>query len=85
MPIQLPPQMEKLTDEEWKKRGVTREEFTKRWAERLKLDESSPQVGDQAPDFELELLSQTGERTGKLFKLSSVRGKPVGLIFGSYT
>ena len=85
MTIELPPQIEKLTDEELKKRGMNREEFTKRWAERLKLDESSPRVGEPAPDFELELLSFTGKRTGELFKLSSACGKPLGLIFGSYT
>ncbi len=51
MNIELPPQIAKLTDEELKKRGMTREGFTKRWAERLKLDESSPQVGEPAPDF----------------------------------
>jgi len=85
MNIELPPQIAKLTDQELKKRGMTREGFTKRWAERLKLDESSPQVGGPAPDFELELLTPSGKRTGELFKLSSARGKPVGLIFGSYT
>ncbi len=85
MNIELPPQIAKLTDEELKKRGMTRDGFTKRWAERLKLDESAPQVGEPAPDFELELLTPAGKRTGELFKLSSARGKPVGLIFGSYT
>ncbi len=85
MNIELPPQIAKLTDQELKKRGMTREGFTKRWAERLKLDESSPQVGEPAPDFELELLTPTGKRTGEFFKLSSARGKPVGLMFGSYT
>jgi hypothetical protein len=85
MNIELPPQIAKLTDEELKKRGMTREGFTKRWIERLRLDESSPQVGEPAPDFELELLTPAGKRTGELFKLSSARGKPVGLIFGSYT
>ncbi len=85
MNIELPPQIAKLTDEELRKRSMTREGFTKRWAERLKLDESSPQVGEPAPDFELELLTPAGKRTGELFKLSSARGKPVGLIFGSYT
>ena len=65
MNIELPPQIAKLTDQELKKRGMTREGFTKRWAERLKLDESSPQVGEPAPDFELELLTPTGKRSGE--------------------
>ena len=38
-----------------------------------------------APDFELERLSPEGRRTGQTFRLSSGRGRPVGLVFGSYT
>jgi hypothetical protein len=41
--------------------------------------------GDMAPDFTLELLSPTGARTGEPLTLSSLRGKPMGLIFGSFT
>ena len=47
-----------------------------------------PQVGSQAPDFELPLLGTEGKeaKEGKTVKLSSLRGKqPVALIFGSYT
>jgi hypothetical protein len=41
-----------------------------------------PQVGEQAPDFELEELGREGE----LVRLSSYRGeRPVALVFGSYT
>lgn len=41
-----------------------------------------PIVGDDAPDFELPFV----EDTGNTVRLSSFRGtKPVGLIFGSYT
>ena len=41
----------------------------------------APQVGDAAPDFDLALLDGDGARV----RLSGLRGKPVGLIFGSYT
>ena len=44
-----------------------------------------PQVGDMAPEFELERLSGDGKRTGENVRLSSLRGKPVVLYFGSYT
>ena len=44
-------------------------------------DAKAPQVGDAAPDFDLALLDGDGERV----RLSELRGKPVGLIFGSYT
>jgi hypothetical protein len=42
----------------------------------------APQVGEWAPDFELEELGGNGKRV----HLASYRGKkPVALIFGSYT
>lgn len=37
-------------------------------------------VGDQAPDFNLELHDKSGR-----VQLTSFRGKPVVLVFGSYT
>ncbi len=37
-------------------------------------------VGDMAPDFDLETLDKTSR-----VQLSSLRGKPVVLVFGSYT
>jgi hypothetical protein len=40
----------------------------------------SLQVGDIAPDFDLPRQDKSGN-----VKLSSLRGKPVALIFGSYT
>ena len=44
-----------------------------------------PEVGEQAPDFELDTLDRDRGRTGNKLRLSSLRGKPVGLFFGSYT
>jgi hypothetical protein len=38
------------------------------------------EVGDQAPDFELEFYDHSGK-----MKLSDLRGRPVVLAFGSYT
>jgi hypothetical protein len=48
-------------------------------------DQRTPAAGTPAPDFEIERLSGKGQRTGRSFRLSSRRGTPVGLIFGSYT
>jgi hypothetical protein len=45
----------------------------------------TPAVGTEAADFELELLSPEGKRTGELRRLSNHRGRPVALVFGSYT
>ncbi len=44
-----------------------------------------PQIGDPAPDFELERLTDDGKRTDQRVRLSTLRGKPVLLYFGSYT
>ena len=74
-----------ITEAELELRGWTREGMRRRNLDRMKRDLRSPQVGEEAPDFELELLNATGERTGELMALSSLRDTPVGLIFGSYT
>ena len=44
-----------------------------------------PEVGDPAPDFELERLTDDGKRSDQRVRLSSLRSKPVLLYFGSYT
>ena len=41
----------------------------------------APNPGDLAPDFNLPLLDGNGERV----RLSDRRGRPVALLFGSYT
>ena len=40
---------------------------------------------DAAPDFALERIAPDGTRTGDVFRLSSARGRPVALAFGSLT
>ena len=74
-----------ISVEELKFRGWTRDGMRARYEHRLNADKNSPQPGDIAPDFSLEILNQTGAQTGEMLSLSSLRGKPVGLIFGSYT
>ena len=81
----LPKPMADLTDEEWKTIGISRVSFEERWRTRLHRDHFSPKIGSLAPDFELNLIDNQGQLTGKSFKLSSKIGTPVGLIFGSYT
>ena len=89
MPIELPKEIEDgiamMSDEELAFRGWTKEGMRMRYQQRLEDDINSPQVGEQAPDFRLERLSAEGKRIGEYLTLSSLRGKPVGLIFGSYT
>ncbi len=65
--------------------NISREDYARMRAERVERERQAPAVGTPAPDFMVERLSLTGNRTGKMFRLSSTRGKPVALIFGSYT
>ena len=57
-----------------------RELVQKEGALRRQREEASPNPGDPAPHFELALLDGSAR-----VKLSDLRGRPVGLIFGSYT
>ena len=58
---------------------------TREWMERFQAHVRSrpepPSVGDTAPGFELDILGGAGARV----RLADLRGRPVGLIFGSYT
>lgn len=89
MPLKLPQPMEdrinNISDDELTFRGWTRDGMRAGYERRLEADKNSPQLGDVAPDFELEVLSASGGRTGDMMKLSALHGKPVGLVFGSYT
>lgn len=74
-----------ISDEELAFRGWTREGMREAYHRRLEADKNSPQPGEEAPDFELERLDAAGRRSGEYLRLSSLRGRPTGLIFGSYT
>ena len=74
-----------IPPERWARMGMTPEEYTAMRAERLAREAAAPEVGDLAPDFEIERLSAAGKRSGEMFRLSESRGRPVGLVFGSYT
>ncbi len=85
LPERIARRIAAISDDELKFRGRTREGMRRSWLERIERDKDSPRIGDQAPEFELELLSPAGIRTGETLGLSSLRGRPVGLIFGSFT
>ena len=70
----------KLT--EW---NISREEYDRLQAVKLERESRVAPVGAMAPDVELEQLSPEGDRTGETTRLSSFRGRPVALAFGSYT
>ena len=67
---------------EW---NISRKEYDRLQAVKLERESRVAPVGAMAPDFELEQLSPEGDRTGETTCLSSFRGRPVALAFGSYT
>ena len=81
----LPEDPSKLPPDRWARMGLTVEEYKEMRAMKLARDANAPTVGDMAPDFEVERLGPDRSRTGETFRLSEARGRPVGLIFGSYT
>ena len=85
IPKEVQNRIDTISDEELEFRGRTRESMRQSFLDRMERDKHSPQVGEVAPEFELELLGATGQRSDVRLSLSSLRGKPVGLIFGSYT
>ncbi len=79
-----------LTMEERKKiwldiSDISEAEFDAHMAFQRARQADVPRPGDVAPDFELELIDRDRRRTGETVRLGALHGKPVALIFGSYT
>ena len=83
--ISYPADWRDIPAERWAKMMMTPEDYTQMRASRLAREAHAPEVGDIAPDFTAERLTPSGKPTGATLTLSSLRGKPVGLVFGSYT
>lgn len=64
---------------------ISEQEFDRLWERQRARQAEVPQPGQPAPDFELDVLDRDSRRTGRTVRLSALRGKPVALIFGSYT
>ena len=83
------PRPDELSPERWQKLDLTQEQYLNYYTamvqERAMRDRSAPKVGEAAPDFEIDRLTPDGKRSGERFHLSSARGRPVALVFGSYT
>ncbi len=60
---------------------MTGERFAQLREAMARREERAPMVGDEAPVFELPVL----DGKGATVRLSELRGRPVALIFGSYT
>lgn len=79
------PDLDDLTPEQWEQIGLTHEEFKKQIAQAQEREKIAPGVGNLAPDFSLKRLSKEGKLTEEYVRLSDLRGRPVALVFGSYT
>jgi hypothetical protein len=64
---------------------INEEQFDAMREVQAKRQARVPQPGDDAPDFEIDVMDKARKRTGDTVRLSSLRGKPVALMFGSYT
>ncbi len=64
---------------------MTEDEFDAMMAANKARHSRVPQVGTPAPDFEIERLDRDRKRTGEMVWLSALKGRPVALVFGSYT
>jgi len=78
-------QPDDIAPERWDKLMMTVEQYTAMVEERAARDALAPAPGQTAPDFSAHRLSPRGELTGEAFHLHQALGKPLGLIFGSYT
>jgi hypothetical protein len=83
------PPPDSLAPERWEKLNLTREQYLEHYETMVRAralrDQVAPKLGEPAPDFEIERLTPGGNRCAETFRLSSTRGKPVALVFGSYT
>ncbi|MDD9906161.1 MAG: hypothetical protein OXT06_21540 [Rhodospirillaceae bacterium] len=79
------PPPETLDDADFERMMLTREAYTAMRNARISRERHAPKVGDMAPDFRIARLAVDGTHGGDPFQLSETRGRPVTLIFGSYT
>ena len=64
---------------------ITEEEFKAHMMREKDREVDVPGVGAYAPDFTADVLGNNRKRTGEKVVLSQLRGKPVGIAFGSFT
>ena len=83
--ISYPENWRDIPPERWARMMMTPDQYTAMRAERLAREAIAPGVGEEAPDFTAQRLTSNGKPTGESLTLSSMRGSPVGLVFGSYT
>lgn len=78
------PDLDTAPDGVFESLDTTREAMRAVYAMQDAADAAAPKVGDLAPDFALATLL-ADRSLGPARRLSGLRGRPVALIFGSYT
>lgn len=68
-----------------KEMNISREDFEEVHRRQAARELNTPALGSLAPEFSLRRLGADGKLTEEVLQLSSLRGKPVALVFGSYT
>jgi hypothetical protein len=80
-----PPDWDSIPEALRKELNISKEEFLQVHKELGEREKRTPPAGSPAPDFELRRLDAGGQLTDETLRLSSLRGRPVALVFGSYT
>ncbi len=79
------PDFDNSSDETFRSLGISREDLEAIIQLQRARDATAPAPGDPAPDFDLPELDPSGGASSRRIRLSALLGKPVGLVFGSYT
>jgi hypothetical protein len=64
---------------------ISEADFDSHMSEQKAREAVVPKVGSEAPDFVADVLGDNRTRTGEQVRLSDLKGKPVGIVFGSFT
>ena len=83
--MKMPPDWDDIPPAIRKHMGLTREQFDGLRMFMEKRDAATPAVGMEAPEFELRRIDRNRGPLDEHVRLSSLRGRPVALAFGSYT
>jgi hypothetical protein len=79
------PKREEIPAEIWREMNISPEDYARVSAFVAEREKTAPVPGSSAPDFDLERLAPEGGRGGGRIRLADLRGRPVALVFGSYT
>ena len=79
------PHPKHVPEDKWERMMLTREAYEVMVRERSIRDALAPKVGERAPDFVANKLVSEIAQPQDYFQLSEQRGRPIAIVFGSYT